>query len=276
LAPILQEVMEDGVVRDAVAGGVERPASAALLLDMNRNAHVGAAGESALLAVRPVLSRADLLAEIPPDAEQAWSVARSMIDRIGSRPMSLEADPRVRALRVLVATLRDRHPQIDLDPARDHLGAVFDAIRAANADVIANEPEAGDLPARLVISLARYTTAAARGAGRSAADASDVDAALPFVQLKLKFLKMHRPVVVKRTTPGDFAAQRAGEPVRAEDLAAEYAEETGEACSERTMRRHLRKAGASRVGPNLYLLPAATGTCGQPDTGTDGTDEEEV
>jgi hypothetical protein len=272
LAPILQEVMEDGVVRDAVAGGVDRLASCGLLIDANRNRHVGVAGESALLSVRPVLSRADLLAEIPPDADQAWSVGRAMIDRIGSGGDSLETDPRVRALRVLVATLRDRVPHVDLGPVRDRMRDAFDGIRSANVEVIANEPEAGDLPARLVISLARFASASARGGMRAVAIPSDVDAALPFVSMKLKFLRMNKPKLAAPVpAPAAYAAEHAGVPMRAEDLAAEYTAATGEACSERTMRRHLRKAGANRVGPNLYLLPAAAGTSGQ----SDSDDEEE-
>jgi len=259
VAPILQELMEDGVVRDSVAAGRRRVANTALLVDLNRFAHVTRAAstgkEAAILQVRPVLSRADLLAELPPDARRSFDVGRRMCAAVARSSPSIEDDPRVRALRLVVAALRDRVDRIDLGPVQDLLLQAYDQIADRNREVIAKEPEAGDMPTRLVISLARYTSASARASARVAASAEDVNRAIEFLNLKLRFLEMLGPSAVDVPDAASWVARHAGETVRTQDVVEEYERETGSTVSERTVRRALNDIGARRRGRGVYLLP---------------------
>ena len=281
LAPTLQEIMEDGVVRDSVAGGVVREADAALLIDLNRTRHLGSGGptsgtEAALLGVRPVLSRADLLGDIPADAERAWAVGRSMCEAVGSGRVKLESSIEVRELRLLVALLRDRHPQVDLGGVRQDLGNAYDRIYEANRAFIRSTPEAGDLPVRLTISFARFISAIARSHDRRAAEPSDVDEAASFVNMKLDFLKMvaAEPPVrpTGRAEPAEWVARHAGTTVPTQQIVDEYQRDTGATVSERTVRRAVQDAGGRWVGKGVWALPPhkEDGTSGHADTGTSG------
>jgi len=222
LAPVLQEVMEDGLVRDSVAGGVVREAGSSLLIDLNRFQHLGSdphtgGAEAALLGVRPVLSRADLLCDIPPDAERAWAVGRAMCDAVGTGRERLEGSVEVRELRLLVALLRDRHPHVDITGVREDLGNAFDRVYEANRTFIRATPESGDVPVRLAITFARFISAIARSHDRSHAEPADVDEAAEYVNLKLNFLKMTAPAptvraprATGRANPADWVGRHAG------------------------------------------------------------------
>lgn len=269
LGPVLQEVIEDGVVRDSVAGGVRRETAAALLIDLNRFAQLaagpnGSAAEAALLLLRPLLSRLDLIVDIPADVERAWRVAGAMYRTIGAGSQTFENQPWVRHLRLLVGALRDRHPEIDLDPVRGGMEAAHEEIARQNAHLFSTVPELGDIPVRLAITMARLVSASARSDDRSVASVEDLEEALTFVRLKLEFLRVAVPDLArtadaaKRPEGDDAARERhAGQTVHVSDFAKTYAEATGDTISERTARRHLRRIGAVRRGPGLYLLPPA-------------------
>jgi hypothetical protein len=285
LAPVLQELMEDGLVRDSVAGGVVRDAEASLLIDLNRLRHLGSGGptpgaEAALLGVRPVLSRADLLCDIPPDADRAWAVGRAMCDAVGSGRERLEGSVAVRELRLLVALLRDRHPHVDLTGVRVELGNAFDKIYEANKVFIRTTPESGDIPVRLTITFARFISAIARSHDRSHAEPSDVNDALEYVNLKIGFLKMTAPApTVRRTSgranPADWVDRHAGGEVKTQQIVDEYEAETGAAVSERTVRRAVHNAGGKWVAKGVYVLPVApqTRANGHADTSASGASE---
>lgn len=278
--------MEDGLVRDSVAGGVVRDAEASLLIDLNRLRHLGSGGpdagaEAALLGVRPVLSRADLLCDISPDADRAWAVGRAMCDAVGSGRERLEGSVAVRELRLLVALLRDRHAHIDLTGVRVDIGNAFDKIYEANKAFIRTTPESGDIPVRLTITFARFISAIARSHDRSHAEPSDVDDALEYVNLKLDFLKMTAPApTVRRTSgranPADWVGRHAGSEVKTQQIVDEYEADTGAAVSERTVRRAVQNAGGRWVGKGIYVLPPppGTGTNGHADATPSGRDED--
>jgi len=286
LAPTLQEIMEDGVVRDSVAGGVVRDADAALLIDLNRTQHLGTGAsavrtEAALLGVRPVLSRADLLCDIPPDTERAWSVGRSMCDAVGSGRVRLENSIEVRELRLLVALVRDRHPKVDLGDVRRDLANAYDRIYDANREFIRSTPEAADLPVRLTITFARLISAIARSTDRSRAVPSDVDEAASYVNVKLDFLRMAAAKTPPRTTgawrgaPSDWVDRYAGTTVKTETIIQEYERDTGSTVSERTVRRAVQSAGGRRVAKGMWALPPHIddeGTHGHGHTDTEPSD----
>jgi hypothetical protein len=157
-----------------------------------------------------------------------------------------------------VAALRDRHPNIDVTTALDTMKMYFDAICEDNCDAIAACPVAGDIPVRLTHSLKRLTMAYARGQDRSAAMPEDVEAIMPLVRAKLRYL-LGRGVQVDGSPEArglvdeDWVRKQSGEKSAAE-WAAEYAQTTGTVVSERTMRRALVRAQA-RAAFGTYRLP---------------------
>lgn len=267
IAPILQEVMEDGVATDAVSGGIKRAAEAALLFDLNRTAHVRPTGdvvppasEAALLQVRPILSRMDLLCEIPPDVERAWEVARQLYRSMKSGHVPLEDQPWGRTARLVVAELRDRHHDVDLNPVRGLMEDAHSRIERANAQLFNEKPELGDIPARLAISFARYVTAHARARGASRACRADVARSMGFLSMKLAFLAVTGPTWTPmsgswRGSATEWATRYRGEEVATADVKAAYEQATGRRADERTFRRALINLGGQRRRKGRYLLP---------------------
>lgn len=265
IAPILQEVIEDGVVRNAVAGGVLRDAPVALLIDANRTSHLmvgsGARAEAPILRVRPLLSRIDVIAEIPDDVDRTWTVAGKMYRAFSVLEEGSNIEPQwIRGCRLLVATLRDRHPIIELDGVRSMMESVHDELRRNNQETFTLLPEAGDIPTRLAISFARLVTASARAHDRSVATEDDVDLAVRFLNLKLAYLRLRVAKSVSACPDVQmgrqaWVAQHAGMVVTATALAEKYTVETGMAVSDRTIRRDLAAIGAQRVSKDEWLVP---------------------
>lgn len=264
LAPTFQELMEDGVVRDSVAGAERRAAPTALLIDLNRTAQVGLVGsqEAGLLRIRPLISRFDCIIEMPEDAHRSWTVARKLYNSMGAGGADLDHQPWVRKLRLLVALLRDTNRNVDLDPVREFMVAVHDDVYSSNQKKFDGMPEAADIPARLAISFCRFVAAAARGRGSAVASPADVDIAATFINRKLKFLEVEGtsyPTSVTGSTSseerGDWFAKYAGREVRSQDVVKDYREQTGQGMSERTARRHLQRLGGLRTGRGQYMLP---------------------
>jgi hypothetical protein len=266
VGPVLQEVIEDGVVRSAVAGGVQRAAPVGLIIDANRtgqlDAKPGQRAEAPILRLRPLLSRVDVIAEIPEDADRAWRVGAEMYGRLRVHREGATEPSWVRGLRLLVATLRDRHPEVDLSNVTAAMKSVHVKLYEDNREVLKLLTQAGDIPTRLAISFARLVAASARAHDRSVATEADVDVALKFVNLKLRYLKMRAAKAVSerpdvQDVRQEWVRQNGGATVTATDLATRYRDESGVDVSSRTMRRDLMTLGAKRVGKDKWLLPPA-------------------
>lgn len=272
IAPILQELIEDGEVRDSVAGGRKRSARTALLIDLNRHAHLQVGSrrvesEAPLLCVLPLLSRFDAIIEIPVDAERAWAIGERLYAGLNQGTAPLDHQDWVRALRLLVAALKDAYPVIDTKPVVPLLESLHRDIRAEHADLIQGSPlEASAIPARMAISLTRFVIASSRAHGRSYATADDVQIAAGFAREKLAFLRtLARSLDVQMAaSPTERAATRevyyrerwAGQEARPVDVAQAYAEATGEAVSDKTVKRDLERLGARRVRHGVYVIPS--------------------
>lgn len=269
VGPILQELIEDGVVRSSTAGGITRTAPTALVIDLNRVAQVGistAEGEAAILRLRPLLSRIDVIAELPEDPERPWTVAEKMLEKLTTKGLDpLDDQPWVRDARLMVAALRDRHPSVDLAPARDMMREAYRRIRRSNADRIGLLLEAGDIPVRMVLSFARLVAARARGMARSVAQPDDVAAVEKFIKMKLRFLNLNAswlgtPAPKASEPRHAWVSRNAQQPVNPADLAKRYQEETGDTVAEKTIRRDLAQLGARKAARGLYYLPPGGGT----------------
>jgi hypothetical protein len=259
LGAVLQEVIEDGVVRDSVAGGGTWEAQTSLLIDMNRQAQAwGSSGrEAPLLDLIPLLMRLDMIVEIPDDPNKAWDVAGKMY-RANTNALHLDEQPWVREARLVVAALREHHDEIDLEPTLQLMEEVHAKI---GERVLNDRHEKGDVAARLTVTMRRFVKAAARASGRSYASPNDVMRAYAYVRHKLDFLKANRVRLSGCPVRDDIDAWLAsfdGQVVQPSDLADRYEEATGRAVDERTIRRHVQKWNAKRVGKGRYLLPTRT------------------
>ena len=264
IGPILQEVMEDGVMRDSVAGGERREAPAALLIDLNRHAHLGSVAEQAgteapLLCLRPLLSRVDLLVEIPADVQQAWGVAGNMLDTIAASRIPLEQQRWVRELKIIVALLRDRHATVEIEKVRPLMKEVFASITEENAPLFEQMPQAGDVPARLAISFTRLVSASARSRDSSEASEEDVARAVRFLRMKLEFLKLNAPKTGGSTygmSLEQFLSQFLGLEVASSEIAEQYKAASRMTVCERTVRRSIQRLGGVKTSKGCYHLPA--------------------
>ncbi len=263
LAPLLQDVMEDGVVRGAgMAGGDQWQISASLLLDVNRASQTGLAGsEAPILRHVPLLSRFDIIIEVPLDVERSWRTGRLMIDEVRQDTGSLGEPTWVRRTRLLVAGLKAEHPAIDLDAVKVPMASAYEAIQRDNAALFHQEPlVASSLSRRVVIQMARLVAASARACDRSHAVDEDVDRAIHFISAKLRFLqtsavRLSRCPVDKGSREDWIIRTCGGQTVSSSELAQRYDAATGENVSERTMRRSLRSIGAKGKGRGQYLVP---------------------
>lgn len=276
IGPILQEVIEDGVVRDTVAGGSTRNAPVALLIDLNRTSQVGLQGnqpEAAILRLRPLLSRVDVIAEINKDVDRAWRVAGEMYKGLrSSKDHAGGGESWKREVQVIVAALRDEHPEVDLAPVQGLMKKSHDEIWNANKDLLEYMPEAGDIPIRQAISFGRLVIAYARGADRSVATPEDVERAKKYINMKLAFLRMHGASMRAPEQPAgpgqerkQWVRQHAQKPISPEDLAVQYTQDTGNAVDEKTIRRDLKELGAKKQARGKWYVPQALGTKGQKD-----------
>jgi DNA replicative helicase MCM subunit Mcm2 (Cdc46/Mcm family) len=265
IAPILQELVEDGVVRDAVAGGATRIARTALVLDANRQGQLGAfggRGEAPILTVLPLLSRIDCMIEIPLDLNRSWRVAEQMYGAFGTSDTNLERAPWVRRVRLLVALLRDEYPEIDDSQVTEELRAVHREIESANATVMEVTPqEASAIPIRMAVTMTRLVRASARAHYRKVATSEDVQLARMFLAFKLKFMGL----VARRAQVSDCPADRQrrreeyyskyeGQEVTAAQVEADVRDDLGDPVDNRTIRRDLRRLGATQRN-GRWLLP---------------------
>ncbi len=261
VAPVMQEAMQEGVVRKTTAGAAEFDACSSFLVDLNLPRQLARGGEiqisaGAIASVRPLLSRFDVILEFPEDAQRAWQLSRQML--LGSeRQARVHAATTARLLKVLVAMLRDRHPWIDLSQVTEQMVRRFDELYEANRQLIETHPEAGDIPARLTVKMKRLVTAHARGQDRSVARPEDVDAIMPFVERTVAYLlgadgDRGIPQDSKSAAFAWMAVQRGEHSV--EEWTAQYNANARVVISSKTMERRLKEAGA-KVGHGRFRLP---------------------
>lgn len=266
IAPVLQEVIEDGVVRDAVAGGSARVARTALVLDANRQGQLGAfggRGEAPILTVLPLLSRIDCMIEIPLDLNRSWRVAEQMYGAFGTSDTDLERAFWVRQIRLLVALLRDEYPEIDDSQVTEELRAVHREIESVNtAAMEVNPQEASAIPIRMAVTMTRLVRASARAHDRKVAVADDVQFARTFLAFKLNFMGLVARRVRVSDCPADRQRRReeycqskyAGQEVTAAQVEADVRDDLGDPVDNRTIRRDLHRLGATQRN-GRWLLP---------------------
>jgi len=262
IAVVLQELMEDGRIRDSVVGGQPINVATALLIDLNRASQVGSMGKTVevpILLCRPFISRIDLVLEFSSDTQRSMEIAESMLGDAGSQEAGpLDEQPWVRRLRVLVATLRDRHPNIELDRVAPAMAQAFRSLWEARKAKFADSEKAADIPLRLAMTFKRVVSAYARGSDRSRANESDVDNAVEFLKMKLDYVAASSPSRVPRDNAQSsrqaWVRAHATTPASPEELAVAYTHETGVSVSSKTIRRDLIELRATRTSAGQFVV----------------------
>lgn len=263
LSPLLNEAAQDGYVRKSVAGGFEREALVGFVIDLNLGRHMniggGASTEAAIVTLRSLMSRMDVVIDLGDDYERAWRIGRKLYE-----PPTVEAfADRARVLRLLIACMRDRIQKVVLSGVRRAMEDAHDQLFEKNRHRLERLPEAGDIPLRMALSFRRLVTANARAHGRHAAVDEDVDVALHMIEHSLAFRGLHS------TDPADSVSVRetwlrnqngAGS---AEDWTERFNSETSAAIDPRTMRRSFRKLHVTENPRGRYHLPPGS----EPDPG---------
>lgn len=257
-APTLQHVIEDGQVRAAgMSRGGTSTARTSLLIDVNRTTDLLGNGRVApILNEMPLLSRIDFLLRISSTATESWDVGAQLLSR-HSLPT-----PELRGLRLapaVVATLRDRHPVIDLGPVSALLKAGYETLYEDFEPFLQkHEQLASALSRRMAVSISKICAAATRGSDKSVAEEEHAQVALRAAREKLTFIRDH--VVQLSKCPegppdvGQWLVEQTGTHTP-ESLAKHYREETGHTVSERTVRRRLVELDCKRAGKGQYQLP---------------------
>jgi len=110
-------VMEDGVVRDTKAGLGEYEALTAIHIDTNLPEQVMVGASNApegrsILPPQDALSRFDYITNIPALKDELFEVGHRMVASLAEGRDSRKDDSAKRALKVLVALLRERQPSV--------------------------------------------------------------------------------------------------------------------------------------------------------------------
>jgi hypothetical protein len=270
LAALLQELMEDGVLRDAKAGGVRREVEVGLLMDANRLSQVYGTTpkgpEAAMLSLVPVLDRMDFLCEIGFDRQRAWRITQKLYANQDVRLAPLHKAPWVRELQLLVALMRDEHAVVDLSRVSAEMAERHERLAARIAQEFPGAGEQLDTPQRTSISHSRYVAAAARAADSSDATSAEVDLVQPLLETKLRFFARWsstsraavagtREAVAPALARAELYEGYRGKAVRLEDVARELSKLTDSPISTRSVRRDFIALGAVQARRGLWRLP---------------------
>jgi hypothetical protein len=227
-----------------------------------------------------LLSRFDYIVDIPRDVERQLNVALEMFKGRESRkePSSIK-----RELQLIVACLRDAHPEISTEEVDQYMFRAWREIISTHNDYIRKSDFVSDYVTRANRSFYKFVHSIARLNGRSQATESDVDTALPFIQAKFDFvvslIEEREPLAIEAgdETEEDVTVERTqeqkrfywifmnfpGREVTIEEVMNAWNEQgEGPKVGERTVRRNLDKIGQKRsrgkwyISPSLYMVEA--------------------
>lgn len=265
LMGVLSLVMEDGRVIDATAAKKIHLALTSLHLDLNRKSHVSpssvAESEDAASVLSDlgltmnVLSRFDFIAEIPRDTERQMEIALAMQSAEAKTTAFVgetNVDGRIRAIKVLMAYLRDTYADITIpeELAKNYVRPRAEELLSANRDKLGELNLLGDFQTRLANSVHKLVFAIARASLRNIAVEADVDEAFRFISCKMRFLQTIEKFEIPATwgnakqsrtrTRRDFISKRfAGQEFTVSDVLKAVRSELDPGIGERSVRRDL-------------------------------------
>ena len=193
---VLAQVLEDGVVDLSNQANQRFVSATALYLDVNRqsqlraDAQVAVGGPRAMVAdlgLRvDLLTRIDLILELPAIAEETIESAQAMCGADTGEQGKARTQ---RRLKVMMAMLRDRHPQVDLEPVVEEMQQALKKLIAPLNGCRTDDFDPSTFYRRMANSLRKLVAAAARLADRSVAQSSDVGLVVELLQPKVEFIR---------------------------------------------------------------------------------------
>lgn len=273
-------ILEDGRIAPSKAAAATYEVQAAVHLNGNRVSSVfdrpcgaGAKGRLSDLALTfDLFSRIDVPVELDCDDDPTDSAIEMSRRPLPPRTPQTDVEryERTGALKVLVARLLDRFPQVDMTPIEEQVGQLTADAIAVLRDVSAPARDSGvevdGLLRRLANTVRKLVGAAARLDGRGVANRSDLEIVWKMVSYKLEVVRYLCGEAARVTPLGRREevvrkAERAREQ-RWRDIAARFgglrigAAQLGELLGygEKLVRRELRQRGLVEQG-GLFDIP---------------------
>jgi hypothetical protein len=202
LCVVLTTAMQDGMVHDTSASRCSYQAQTAVLIDANRRSDVRRTGPRNVAAIDRLLhdinmplnmvTRITYAAEIPREIDRQIQTLIEIIDGLptSSIPLTEDEQREIRLLKVMMARLRERHPQVTIpsevsDSLKDAIGKVVNVTR----DRFEAHAEYGDFLIRLAEHAATLVQAHARLHNRGVATIADVHGVYPYLLRKMNFVR---------------------------------------------------------------------------------------
>lgn len=279
LLGIFNMVMEDGRVIDSTAARQTYPALTSIHLDTNKRTDLFPDSQlrgDTIVARRlddiripmTILSRFDVIIDIPRDPERQLEVSLAMYDRPGKvHGTTTPAQRRSawsRKLQVLVAFLRTKHADISFPKSiRLHMRRQQKRLWQGNQDELRTIPWLSDFQSRLTNSVFKVVAAYARMNDRARPIAQDVAAAFRLIARKYVFVAtLAQCLTLPRTweVPEGYDLEQwlhehfAGQQRSTAEILAAYRKSFGVEPVRRTLERHLPKV-ANRPRKGRWVFP---------------------
>ena len=270
----LSQFMEDGEVHDSTSAKMTFQANTSIHLDFNRASDLlltPAKGKADVSIPMNIISRFDVVYDIPRDYERQLAAARAMImntEVVGPHQRHEQTEA-IRRLQLLVAVLRTNIPRVEIPVAVRHYTSVrMDDLWTLFDSHSLLQDYLSLFQTRMVNSVFKLAAAHARGQGRSEADISDIDRAVSILRHKVIFL---RSLVTEhsRLLAGDKQQWRKNqaeghfgdEPFTPEDYA--EATNTSRPTAYRDVQDFQRNNSVRKVGAGRYRFALTSGECHQ-------------
>lgn len=270
----LSLVMEDGKVIDSTSARHEHSALTAIHLDTNKRSDLfpesawGKSLQEDLNIAMHLLSRFDFIVDIRRNPQRQKAIALAMYDdsTIGVRHPDIARTTWTRKLQLMVAYLRDKHNEVDIQPVAKYMRQRHEELMATVEQHFESVPAPlSDFQTRTVNSVKKMVTAKARLADRDVAKEEDVDFVFRLLARKFDFISALMASYTAMFSNGQNELLRgkqvkkwlletfAGESVTRADILKEV-QQLSSPPSNRTIERHL-KAMSFRVEHGSYQFP---------------------
>lgn len=188
----LAQAMEDGLVIDGTSAMTRHEATASIHADLNKLSQVLLSNGIDIfhdINIRTnLLSRFDLIMDIPPDKMREFEVALSMVKNIGEIKTSREfvSLPRWQQdLRAIIAVMRTNYKNITVSPTVEKY-IRLKLIKIYGSGILKELPSG--MMTRLAVSITKFAVVTARANLRNRVFKKDIDLAFGFIDYKLDFL----------------------------------------------------------------------------------------
>ncbi len=190
----LAQVMEDGTVHDSTSARTSFQALTGIHLDLNKlsDLHPGKFDQVADSHLPTnIISRFDIVFDVPKDSDRQFEVAKDMIDKIDSiGPKKADSEEKlIRQVRLMVAMLREKYSKIDPTEATKKRAKKFiEQLQKKYKPDENNYHRLSMFTTRMTNSMMKIAAANARGHQRSRLVEEDIALAEKYLEHKLSYL----------------------------------------------------------------------------------------